>query len=474
MKLKLLLILICALAIFARGYHYQERFAFDHDSDLSAWIVKDISIDNHHRLIGQLTSAPGVFIGSYFYYSLIPFFASANMDPLGTVSYPWLVGIIGVLSMYFVVTKIHNPKAGLIAAFFYAASFGISVTERQVVPTMWIFVWSIWFYYAICRLFAGDSKSLIIHAVLFSLVWHIQFNLAILIPLVIVGFVINIRKLDFKSIITAIALFLFLSIPLIGFEVRHNFSQTRSIFSSVSAKEGVIRTPVEKLDHVLKYVDRNVTYIFLNTPVTFVFLVAFLFLIHKKLLSKSQIFIYLLWFGLFVAFFVIHPINLSEYYLNALNVLWMILLALFLSSLPLVIPVVVLSAFGLINIHRIINHTTNNNGYLQKKQLIEFVKKDALANNYPCVAISYITDRGYDLGYRYLLWHANVKTAPIPSNAPVYSVVFPLSRVDRVDQSFDSLGLVLPEHAKYTNDSVTTSCAGPDFNLQDSMFGFTK
>ena len=68
------LILILLIGLFFRTYAVVGRYDFAHDHDLFSWIVKDIVVDNHPRLIGQLTSAPGIFIGAFFYYSLVPFF----------------------------------------------------------------------------------------------------------------------------------------------------------------------------------------------------------------------------------------------------------------------------------------------------------------------------------------------------------------------------------------------------------------
>ena len=62
----LILALILVIGLFFRSYQLTERFEFAHDGDLYSWIVKDIVVNHHFRLIGQLTSAPGIFIGGLF------------------------------------------------------------------------------------------------------------------------------------------------------------------------------------------------------------------------------------------------------------------------------------------------------------------------------------------------------------------------------------------------------------------------
>ena len=63
-----ILILIAAIGLFLRLYKGREMFMYNHDQDLAGWIIKDVIVNHHFRLIGQLTSTPGIFIGPYFYY----------------------------------------------------------------------------------------------------------------------------------------------------------------------------------------------------------------------------------------------------------------------------------------------------------------------------------------------------------------------------------------------------------------------
>ena len=480
----LLLFFVIVLAIFTRSYDFRNRLAFDHDSDLAAWIVKDIYVDGHLRLIGQLTSAPGVFIGGLFYYSLIPFYVISSFNPLGTALYSWIIGVVGVISMFYVVESLHGKKAALISSIIYAGSFGISTTERQVVPTMLIFIWSIWFYYGVNKLFSGKYKSLNLLAVLFSLVWHIQLNLSILALLVILGVVLNLKKIPLKILFSSLLIFISLSSPLIIFELRHGFTQVSSIFGSVKKTEDVSRTKSEKFIHVTEYVSRNINYIFYERPQTIpsnflpILLIASLaYLVYKKIFTGFQTLIILSWIGAFVIFFVVHPINLSEYYLNALQIIWIIIFSVLLSSLhnkfrSLIIVVILI--FMIHNLNRVFEFNPNRYGLKERMQLVNYIKVDSLNHGYDCVAISYITDRGYDLGYRFLIWHSGIKTGKISNDIPVYSIVFPLSRVDRFDQSFGSLGLILPPHAKFSNELVNGKCQEKDLNIEDTMFGFTK
>src|SRR3989344_8753028 len=98
----MLLLGILLISLFFRTYQIIDRLDFGHDGDLSAWIVKDIIVNHHFRLLGQLTSAPGIFIGPLYYYLLIPFYVLTNMDPVGGAIMITILGILTTLSYYLV------------------------------------------------------------------------------------------------------------------------------------------------------------------------------------------------------------------------------------------------------------------------------------------------------------------------------------------------------------------------------------
>jgi len=103
-----------------------------------------------------------------------------------------------------------------------------------------------------------------------------------------------------------------------------------------------------------------------------------------------------------------------------------------------------------------------------------FQSEDSRNHNYPCVSISYITSPGNNLGYRYFFWLKKMHVNQPDSGSPVYTIVFPHSLVDRIDENFSALGLILPEYQKYTQSKVDQSCSGENSNLVDVMFGYTE
>src|SRR3989338_9951008 len=101
------LLFIIGVALFFRLYKLKEFYGFAHDQDLYSFVVRDI-LSGHFRLIGQMTSVDGVFIGPLYYYLLVPFFALFKMDPLSAVIPSTLIGILTIISIYWVFSKLFN------------------------------------------------------------------------------------------------------------------------------------------------------------------------------------------------------------------------------------------------------------------------------------------------------------------------------------------------------------------------------
>lgn len=487
-----LFLLILLGGFILRTFWYKELFYFAHDQDLLSWMIRDILENRHLRLIGQETSQLGVFIGPLYYYSMIPFYILVSMDPIGGVFASIIFGLITVASFYFVLKEIFNKQVGLIGSTIYAFSLLTVMTDREVNPTTIVMLWSVWFLYAVWCLWKGKQKwGFIISGILLGTIWHLNLALALLTPLLPLALYFSKKKLHWKYIVYGLIPLILFSIPLIAFEMRHDFQQAQSIISSFSSKKEVAfveTTGLGKLDRVLQLVTKNVNRLIYGEPQgvpnNLLFIVSLFtlgFLLYKKKLHWQLGLMFILWLIFFVTFFTINPINVSEYYLNGMNVVWITLISLGLYQLIQNKKLkrygfIAIGLFILLNCYYFFSQPFNRSGYIERKQVAAFIKEDSLVHNYPCVSVSYITKPGYELGYRYLFYLEDLHVNQPSSGSPVYTIVFPHSMVTEgeIDKTFGSLGMILPEYEKYDEESVTISCSGENANLTDPMFGYTE
>lgn len=483
----LTLLLILLIALFFRTYKVIDRFNFDHDGDLASWIVKDIVVNHHPRLIGQLTTAPGIFIGPLYYYLITPFYLLNNMYPTGGIIPITIIGILTVGSYFLVFSRLFNVKVGLIASFLYAVLLSNVQIDRRVVPSTPTNIWVIWYFYTIVNIARGNYSVLPILGILIGLIWHIHIALIPALIAVPAAFLISQKLPEKKHIIYFFLSLLISLLPLLIFESRHNFSQTLSLFKNFTAEsEGA--TGFYKLQLVLQMITKNINTLFFM-PHSFklihhpLFLLLFLLLayvlIRKNLLSLKEMTIFCIWILGVIVFFSLSSSPISEYYFYNIEIIFLTIASLtsyLIFKSNLFGKIVVLTVFSLVlikNSYFLITQYFYHKGYLEKKALVDYIAEDMHIKAFPCVGISYITDAGENVGFRYLFYLKNLYLVHPSLDVPVYNIVIPEELSKEVKVKFDHIGLIPPTNIP-SKQIIEKSCQTPNINLTDPMFGYVE
>ena len=478
--------LILLIGLFFRSYQVVERFEFAHDGDLYSWIVKDVVVNHHSRLIGQLTSAPGIFIGSLFYYLLIPFFLLSNMDPIGVVLLGIFVGIFTILSYYFTLSKLFNRSVGIFAAFLQAVLIPTIGFDRWIVPTLPTKLWAIWYLYSLIMISRGNFSTLPILGILIGLIWQIHLALFPALLALPVALFLSHKKPPLKQMLFFLATFFITSTPLILFEMRHNFMQSLSLTANLT-EGGVGENGFPKLIQVLNMVAKNTSSLLQpyslpeNMRLLFLFLIVALtfILIKNKLLKVGEVIILLAWFLGVVSFFSFSHTSISEYYFSNLEIIFITIISLLLtllvksSKLGLILIVTLLFIVFIKNFFFFISLNTYNVGYVDRKATVDFIAQDANSRAFPCFGITYITKVGDNVGFRYFLYLKNQHLVHPSLNVPVYNIVIPSELSSEVKQKFGHIGIIPPTNIP-SKEIVEKSCQTPNTNLTDSLFGYVE
>lgn len=478
---------ILFISIFFRTYDVVGRYGYGHDAELFSWIVKDIVVNHHPRLIGQLTSAPGIFIGPLFYYLLVPFFLIFKMDPIAAVVPVTIIGIFTTLSYYFIFSKLFGKTAGLIAAFLQAILLPWVGFDRRIVPSTPTNLWVIWYFYILIQIARGKFWALPILGILIGLIWHI--HIALLPTLFAIPFAFFIsRKMPKIKEILLFALTLFVtSLPLIIFESRHNFIQTKSLIENFTAGHGG-GVGITKFLYILDMITKNINNMFfspyplpdiLKTLFVLSFIIPAIILIKKKILTKKEIFpLSALFIGV-VGFFIFSSSLLSEYYLYSIEIIFVALIALTLSLLlknkiGRIFVVLILGGLFIKNTYHFLTDYIYKKDYQERKAVVEFITADAKIKGFPCIGVTYITSPGENTGFRYFFYLKNQHLVHPSKDVPVYNIVIPdeLSK-DEVRYKFGHIGLIPPTSIP-SKETIEKTCQGPNTNLTDSMFGYVE
>ncbi|RJQ27577.1 hypothetical protein C4577_00915 [Candidatus Parcubacteria bacterium] len=476
---KLILVFIVLLGLFFRTYKLENYYVFEHDQDLYSWIVKDILVDHHFRLIGQLTSVDGVFIGPFFYYLLVPFFAIMNLDPIAATISSTILGLLTVISVYFIFSNMFTKTTGIVGATLYAVTISTVFWDRWVVPTQPTLLWSFWYLYALFSLLRGNQRAFPLLGLLFGLIWHVHIALLPLVPLSLIAFLFSKKQLRIKSVLLLVAFFMVLTAPFWIFEFRHNFQQINGFVSSLT----IYREEPEGYTRLTKIFDAASGAFAqsllwgVKIPVFFsylLFLLTLTFLKIKKSITSPQLLIIILWIVLLVVSQLLSKRGVSEYYFANFIALNLLVFSLLISILDFVrrwLVAVILVGIVLTNTFWLFQVQEFKNSYLYKKQAVDFIKKDADSKDFFCISINYITNPGAAVGFRYLFWWKDANIIRPGSNAPIYNIVIPWQvSANEVDAYFGSVGVILPETGNFKDEKV---CDDSN-NYLDPLLGFTK
>lgn len=490
-KETILLILILAAGLFLRIYKFQSFYIFEHDQDLFSWIVRDIVVNHHFRLIGQLTSIDGLFVGPLFYYLLAPFFILFNMNPLGALVPAVILGVFTSYSFYYVFSSFFGKKVGLIAAFIYAVSLGSVFYDRWVVPTQPTILWSVWFMYVLFSLLRGNLKVLPILGLLIGLIWHIHIALAPLIVVIPFTLILALKsdKQAFKKIppwsLFLSALFLvILIIPFWLFELKYGFQQINGLLASFTDGRGELSgLPrfVEILQSIVRFF-RGMLWIdnrFI-APNVAIFVIFSLFLTGfclkaKKIISMGQVTSITLWVLIVILSQQFSKRPVSEYYFLSLLVPFMLVVSLVLVAISRVFnrQFIYLATviFFVWNLVQLVKMPEPQNSFVQKREVAAYIKEDMELHDYPCAGVNYIANFGTGVGFRYLMEEAGVQIINPVKGAPIYNIVIPWTRSENeIDAKFGDLGVIKPKSQEFRNQAL---CGDPANQLLP-LLGFSN
>ncbi len=225
-----MIILILLLSALFRFYRFPELFHWTMDEDYWSYLPYNIATGYHFPAIGGHIAGTGLYAGPLFIYLMaLPakiFFG----NPLG---FGYLVAGLGVLNtflIYHVAQKLFSHRAAIFSAFFYASSFLMAIFDRHywnASLTPIFTTLTIWFLFEV-----KQKKYLFCFPLAFTLALAFHAHgtgMALLLFTIVTWLVFRlpINRLVFLGIV----LFFVLQLPLIFFDLRHDYKNTRALIS---------------------------------------------------------------------------------------------------------------------------------------------------------------------------------------------------------------------------------------------------
>lgn len=248
------LVILLLLAAFLRLYRIGEFMQFQGDEGRDALVLWRMAVEKRPTLIGPGTSVGNMYNGPLYYYLVLPSFIVAGLSPIGPSVFVALLSVATVWLIYQFGKEWFSPIAGSTAAVLYALSPTVIVYSRSswnpnVMPFFAILViFSAW------KIYKGEGRWwFFILAVSLAVAVQAHYLGLLLIPTAILWWILSLikvkseQRLDFKhySIYATIVFFLLMS-PILLFDIRHQFINTKAMWVFFTQRQTTVNFKVYK------------------------------------------------------------------------------------------------------------------------------------------------------------------------------------------------------------------------------------
>jgi 4-amino-4-deoxy-L-arabinose transferase-like glycosyltransferase len=304
-----ILVGILVIGIFLRFYRFEGFVTFLGDQGRDAIVIKRILTGEHFPAIGAPTSIGQVYLGPFYYYFIASWLLLFNYNPIGLAVGVAFFSSLYLLINYLIVKELFDKKIALISTIFLSFSYVLIDFSRfswnpNLLPlftllTIYFVIKSLktnkWYFFALSGAFLSFSIQLHYLALFLIPPIGILYLLSLLTPV----------KRSFKQLIsqfpnlfTCLFSFIFFSSPLIVFDLRHNFLNSRLFLALFQSSGTSLLTKFNGLFDSFYYLNLysfniNLNKFFVYLLLLFLFIILFT-LIKKRSNLKIFLFIFLL------------------------------------------------------------------------------------------------------------------------------------------------------------------------------------
>ena len=227
-----LLSLIFLLALIPRLWRIHTDLQIHFDQGLHSFAIWDIWHERKLSLLGHQTDTDGIFHGPIYYWFMIPAYAIGGGDPGAAAIFQILLHSLAIFFLFSLAKQLFNSQVALLSSFLYAVSYGYISYSRWLSNVTPVLPFSIVFFWFLYYLYQG--KINLLPAVTFLASLLTQFHAASGVFLSLVVFFILIskrlyRQVSFRIALLSLITFIIPHLPLLAFELRHNFVVSQSV-----------------------------------------------------------------------------------------------------------------------------------------------------------------------------------------------------------------------------------------------------
>jgi len=311
------------------------------DQGRDAIIIKRIITGEHFPAIGAPTSVGQVYLGPFYYYFIAPWLLLFKFQPIGLAFGVAVYSSFYLLVNYFIVKELFNKRISLISTLFLSfSSVLIDFSRFSWNPNLLPLFVLLTIYFAIKSLQTNKWHYFFLLGAFLSFSIQLHYLALFLIPAIGIIFLSSLYKKSVKQLISqfhnfliSVLSFIIFSSPLIIFDLRHNFLNSKLFLALFKSSGTSFASKINSFFDSFYYLNFYSFNINLNKFFIYVLLV-FLFIILFTLIKKSSN------LKTFLLIFFITIVGMSLYngpkhphYFGILFPLYFVIISYFLASL---------------------------------------------------------------------------------------------------------------------------------------------
>ncbi|MDO8638566.1 MAG: glycosyltransferase [Candidatus Daviesbacteria bacterium] len=348
----LAILIILSLASFLRFYKIDQYMTFLGDEGRDALVIKKILVEHDFPLLGPPTSIGNIYLGPLYYYMMAIPMALFWLNPIAAAYQVAIIGVLTVLLVYFLAKEWFGNQAAIVSSLLYAIS-----------PVNIIYSRSSWNpnpapFFALLTIFSlykmnqtGNFLWLILTGIAAAFVVQMHYLALVLIPIVGVLWFHQIwyskskkikLKYPVKGTILGLLIFLFLMSPLVIFDFKYNFLNSKAITVFFTNRESTVNlnplnslsrtVPIYKDNLVGRYLAVGNSY--LSLLLSILILIPLVYFLKERWQKKVLYWPYLalgVWLFVSLIGLALYKQNIYDHYLGFLNPVPYLLLGAFTS-----------------------------------------------------------------------------------------------------------------------------------------------
>lgn len=221
------LFLVIIAAFLVRIIRLEELFYFTYDESIPAFVGRRLILWGHIPLIGGVTPF-NFHLGPYFYWFLAFILFLGKLNPLAWGWAGATIAIATTLMMYIVGKTFASRKVGFLAASFWTFSYLANVYDRHLWALYWGPFVSLVVIISLYKIIKGNDKFVFLLTVILAFAIHADPSNLVFLALSVVVWVIYKIPVK-KSTLLAFLIVVISFLPLVVFDLRHNFANTRPV-----------------------------------------------------------------------------------------------------------------------------------------------------------------------------------------------------------------------------------------------------